>query len=287
MTPCLRWAISIKDWNPPDPEWQRLLSLVSPDERAEVLTFLKQDDQKRALVSRLAQRACISKVLGIPWQQVSIGRTKGRRPFAVNAVNKPHAPNFNYNVSHDGDYVVLASEPLCLVGCDVSAPRTITNTRGKTGKEWLNAFQKQLTVAEWNVVYAAGSNDVALEAAFRQFWCLKEALAKARGDGLAFDMSQAEFTIGPRGRGVLTASVNLEGRPQSQWRFFLQELGQTGHWVGVARAPTAAVIDAHGVFKSTFQQPSLSETELQAALDAHNPEFEELAVRDLLPGPHG
>ena len=32
------------------------------------------------------------------------------------------APNFNFNVSHEGDYVVLAAEPVLLVGVDVSAP---------------------------------------------------------------------------------------------------------------------------------------------------------------------
>jgi 4'-phosphopantetheinyl transferase len=28
-------------------------------------------------------------------------------------------PNFNFNVSHHGDYVAIASEPLCLVGIDI------------------------------------------------------------------------------------------------------------------------------------------------------------------------
>ncbi|KAG2650394.1 hypothetical protein PVAP13_1NG193957 [Panicum virgatum] len=28
-------------------------------------------------------------------------------------------PNFNFNTSHQGDYVGIASEPLCLVGLDI------------------------------------------------------------------------------------------------------------------------------------------------------------------------
>ena len=50
---------------------------------------------------RLLQRKCASDVLGIELDKVEIRRTKGGKPFAVADVDRPHAPNFNFNVSHE------------------------------------------------------------------------------------------------------------------------------------------------------------------------------------------
>ena len=65
-------------------------------------SFKFKEDQKRALVSRLMQRQCVAVALGIPWEKVLIKRTKGRKPFVINkGLDKTHAPNFNFNVSHE------------------------------------------------------------------------------------------------------------------------------------------------------------------------------------------
>jgi phosphopantetheinyl transferase len=45
-------------------------------------------------------------------------------------INVPGAPNFNYNVSHEGHFVVLASEPHTICGVDCAAPQQLR--RGKT-----------------------------------------------------------------------------------------------------------------------------------------------------------
>ena len=54
-----------------------------------------------AAACRLLQRKCASDVLGIAFSSVDIRRTKGGKPFAVAEVSRPHAPNFNFNVSHE------------------------------------------------------------------------------------------------------------------------------------------------------------------------------------------
>jgi len=63
--------------------------------------FRFKDDQKRALLSRLLQRRCVSVALGLPWGRVHLKRTKAKKPFAAGAPARPHAPNFNFNVSHE------------------------------------------------------------------------------------------------------------------------------------------------------------------------------------------
>ena len=64
--------------------------------------FRFKDDQKRALVSRLLQRQCVSEAMSLSWQSVQIKRTKGRKPFVMNkSMDRSGAPNFNFNVSHE------------------------------------------------------------------------------------------------------------------------------------------------------------------------------------------
>lgn len=47
-----------------------------------------------------------------------------------------------------GDYVVLASEPLCLVGIDVAAPPEARVTRAQPTSELFKTFKDHMTLAE-------------------------------------------------------------------------------------------------------------------------------------------
>jgi 4'-phosphopantetheinyl transferase len=128
-----------------------LLTLVPEHERAEVLKFRYFDDKKRALLSRLMQRTACARVANVHQSDVVLSRTKGKKPFfawremAVGAGCDqkdtqnpkhqprqflPNAPNFNFNVSHEGDFVVLVSEPVAIVGVDVGAARQARRLAG-------------------------------------------------------------------------------------------------------------------------------------------------------------
>ncbi|PNH09074.1 L-aminoadipate-semialdehyde dehydrogenase-phosphopantetheinyl transferase [Tetrabaena socialis] len=81
--------------------FQRHLALLPEPEQRHVLSFVQPADQHRALASRLMQRACVCLALAVEWPAVTLALTKGRKPFTTCA--KPSsAPNFNYNVSHEG-----------------------------------------------------------------------------------------------------------------------------------------------------------------------------------------
>jgi hypothetical protein len=189
-----------------------------------------------------------------------------------------HAPNWNFNVSHEGasavaraacvpscepacsragDYVVLAAEPLCVCGVDVAAPGQLRR-RGTPQmlpmREHLQQFKRQFTAAEVAHILSAGSEGAshtrvtvrldgrragagthlrntapacatdktclvtraaegAQQSAFQRIWSLKEAMVKARGDGLAYDLGRAEFTVHDGG----TASLLLDSAPQRHW----------------------------------------------------------------------
>ena len=272
----LRWAVNVERWRPEGDhegaEFAFLLTLLPPHEREDCLKMRFMPDKKRALVSRLMQRAACSRVASLPHDDVVIHRTKGRKPFLARAPNRPplpHAPNFNFNVSHEGDFVVLASEPHAICGVDVAAPgqarRRDRNGRLPSAEEMLSTFGDVLAPAELAAIRAQPDDD-AMEEAFRRHWSLKEALAKAMGVGLALDLGRADFAVVPsdasevdesspgaersRTRATVpstsatsapsapfahSATLTLDGTPKTRWRFHTQPLGERATGEGGGR----------------------------------------------------
>ncbi|KAL6752000.1 hypothetical protein V8C86DRAFT_1814407 [Haematococcus lacustris] len=191
----LRWAIHLDVRTLSHPAVRECLEALLPlDEQAAVARFLKADDQVRALVSRLLQRAAIARVCHVKLSEARIQRTKGGKPFSC-TTRPPDAPNFNFNVSHEGDWVVLASEPVLVVGCDVAGPQQHRPRPGRTWADTLKLFKDQLSEAEWGTI-TGFSCEEQQAAAFQRHWSLKEAFVKARGDGLGFaPLSRASFTL--------------------------------------------------------------------------------------------
>lgn len=97
----LRWAVQVSKWQPTEGQWSVVLQSLPKEVQERCMRFRQLDDQKRAVVSQLLQRACIRIVHGEDWGRIDIQRTKGSKPYYAGAIRNPHAPNFNYNVSHE------------------------------------------------------------------------------------------------------------------------------------------------------------------------------------------
>lgn len=300
----LRWAVNSAEWQPEGEgagrEFRFLVSLIpEAEEREQVTRFIFFKDQKRALLSRLLCRRASAAVLGLSsFAGLHIARTKGRKPFLKDPRPPEHRAdldNFNFNVSHEGDWVVLASEPICVCGIDVAAPE---DRRGGGKRiDLFEDFADQLTEEEWRLVQeeaAVRRPDVSSDEtpgyeAFQRLWSCKEAFTKARGDGLGFRLQRAGFSfqqlepdtgLGP----AFLAAVRLDGQPVADWRFFQHRLGSS-HWVTVARGPTSDVVDQVGALRQTLRRDtqSFSREAWQAELDRESPRFDEVPVGFLVP----
>lgn len=64
-------------------------------------------------------------------------------------------PNFNFNTSHHGDFVGIASEPLCLIGLDIVS---CDSPKQGTLMEFLESYSSCFTSLEWDVIINAGSS---------------------------------------------------------------------------------------------------------------------------------
>lgn len=283
MDSMLRWAVRIRDWHPSTEEWQFLLQLIPTVEQRQIGEFKFLEDRKRRLISQLLQRKCISEALLIPWSQIRIRKTKGKKPWVLcEGVEKDHAPNFNFNVSHEGEYVALASEPLSICGVDVSAPQQFRGQRRASLDELLANIGSVFTHNEILAMRRAGETEEERQNAFRRFWSLKEALGKARGDGLGMEFSKADFSITNTTGEGWRATVEIDGAKKPRWRFYLQELGD-GHWISVSRGPPEDIVDAWGDFTDSLDVLKLSDAEMQRALNTPNPPFSILQPVDLIP----
>lgn len=323
-TAAQRHIVDVSTWRPTRGEWLYLMSLLSPDESAAVERIRLTIDRKRAMVSRLLQRRSVSEGLRVPYAGVFIRRTKGGKPFEGGSVKRaPKLANFNFNVAHEGHFVVLASDPALLVGIDISAPFEIREGKhiGSTIEELRRSFEHSFTDDEWETMGSAPT-EVERVRAFRAQWSLKEAFVKARGDGLAFELRRVEFCFCRPPEPSQSFKVDCmdfkvdcmdairteKAEHYREWskghhleplstkwaRVYLDgellpdwrcSLSELprGHLVSIARGPVEQVQDEIGDFRRTLGYGEIPACEFRRRLAAPPPPFTLLSVRDLLP----
>ncbi|KAF3437751.1 hypothetical protein FNV43_RR20507 [Rhamnella rubrinervis] len=256
-----RWAVDISEWQPSSQDFSFALSLLPIHNRTPITRFVQMEDRKRALVSRLLQYAIVHEVVGIPYEEIIIKRTLEGKPYLEPGKFVQELPNFNFNTSHHGDYVAVASEPLCLVGLDIVSPVIPWK---ETVTEFIQNFSSYFSSLEWDNIMTAGNcNDILVE--FYRYWCLKEAYVKARGSGLTYGLDKVEF----HHHSWTNISVKIDGKAMPEWRFWLSELGK-GHLVSLARGHPSSATDS---YKKTLKRSDFDEAEYHEGLHLPNVRF--------------
>jgi 4'-phosphopantetheinyl transferase len=172
---------------------------------------------------------------------------------------------------------------MCVVGFDISAPEALRRNTPRALPDLRKAFHKQFTEREWTSMELAGPRGPgAAESIFRLHWSLKEAIVKARGDGIVFDLQRIELSF-PRGHSDthVCSAMTIDGTPAPLWD--LHSHMHADHWLSVARCRPAAILDAHGEFTRTMRSFDMDEASWAAAIAAPVPAFQTVTVRDLLP----
>ncbi|CAM6129897.1 unnamed protein product [Calypogeia fissa] len=271
-----RWAVNIRTWTPSESLFSAFVDLLPLYERPLVLRYIKFEDRKRALVSRLLQRKLVHTLLKIAYDDIRIERTREGKPYLANRTDNSPFPNLNFNVAHHGNYVVLASEPVCLVGVDIMTHQPV---REESPVTFFEPFRHCYTTNEWNMVFSAGPDAGPMFDQFYRLWCLKEGYIKAVGIGLGFELTRAEFSH-PGGHIWSTvANVQIDGHEKPNWHFSLGKLGDD-HWVCVARGPANEAGDS---YRKTLQLTEFDQSAFARALALPEKEFTLLEVWDLVP----
>ncbi|KAK4359681.1 hypothetical protein RND71_021910 [Anisodus tanguticus] len=266
-----RWIVDISEWNPSPHHFSFSMSFLPHHEHTSITRFFKMEDRKRALVSRLLQYALIHQVLGIPYNKIVTRRTAEGKPYLE--CDKPNLelPNFNFNASHHGDFVAIASEPICLVGLDIVSQ---TIPVKESVEEFIQSFSSYFSRLEWfNIINAGSSPQILSE--FYRYWSLKEAFVKAIGEGVGYKLDTVEF----HHQNWENIVVKVDGKELKDWRFWLLELGKD-HVASIARGHP---MYATSSYKTTLNRTHFSDEQYNLGLHLPNASFIFRKVEDLLP----
>lgn len=232
MSMSIRWAFCTKKWSPTKSEWMCGLSCTQEEERERIMKFVYKKDAKSALVGRLLLRKVITEQTGIPYSEINLGRTEKGKPYLID----PRSNRLHFNISHQGDYVVLAADS-CKVGIDIMKTEIKGN---QTISELFHTMRRQCTSYEWQTIKGQPTERRQLEM-FLRHWCLKESYVKALGVGIGFakKLQSIEFHITEQSielnKKIVARDTKmfLENKALEQWCFEESKLDED-HQVAVA-----------------------------------------------------
>lgn len=217
----LRWCFRCGSWTPTEKEWTKAAGVLIPEEKERIGRFVYQKDAKSCLSGRLLIKKAAWEICNIPYQKQQMKRTDAGKPYVLNGASL--SPIRAFNVSHSGDFAVLAGDfghTKGNIGVDVMRVEWPSRT---TVSEYFHTMRRQFTQSEWQVIQRPKDEWQKMHAFYR-FWCLKESYVKAIGVGLGMDLQRLEFhpegQNAPNMENVLcTTRLFLDGIPQQDWMF--------------------------------------------------------------------
>ncbi|XP_072562996.1 L-aminoadipate-semialdehyde dehydrogenase-phosphopantetheinyl transferase-like [Paramormyrops kingsleyae] len=178
---------------------------------------------------RLLMRKLISEKMAVPWNEVCLERTPKGKPFLARPAPPSATRSYSFNISHQGDFAVLAAERGLQVGVDIM----------KTSRPEKQGFLR----------------------------ALKESFIKAVGVGVGFNLQRVEFHISPvrmqEGQVYRHTRMCLDSEEEDpDWVFEESLLDQDHHVaVGLGKMEQSAGSVAH-VHKMVLRRTAVQQTQM-------------------------
>ena len=188
-------------------------------ERSRSKRFQHAPARRRFVLCRAALRSLLCTDLGCDNAQLSFGAADGGKPFAVVA-GRP--VDFGFNVSHSGRHGLIAVAPAGRVGVDLEE---------RVPRHDLDRLIEAVFGPDERTDLAAVAGDDRTRLFFR-LWTLKEAVVKALGTGLSFDVSRFEIPASIRS-GAEGGLFRIPQVADVQWR--LSDIGDERFAAAVAQ----------------------------------------------------
>lgn len=234
----VRWAFRCGSWTPSRSDWLFAARCIQREEKDRIGQFVFAKDAKSAMAGRLLLRRFVCEKMGIPWSEIRLERSPRGKPYLATPIKVSSESDlaWSFNLSHQGDYTVLAAEQGRQVGVDIMK----TAMPGSSSvPEFFRIMTRQFTAHEWSAIQSAGSEHQQL-AAFYRHWALKESFIKAIGTGLGFNLQRVEFHLPSepltQDRVLRQTKMHLDEEEEEDW-VFEESLLDTDHHVAVALGP--------------------------------------------------
>lgn len=205
-------------------ETERLLRYLSPSERERADRFHFQADYDRYVAARAALRSQLGAYLDCEPGSLSFQYTSYGKPFIANC-------GIEFNLSHSGDWVLLAFTRMSQIGIDIERIRPMQNMR--------DVARANFSANEVDTWEATSEQD--RTSAFYRCWSRKESFIKAIGEGLSCPLDSFQVAFGLN-QPVRLTSVQGSVAAAAEW--WMADLpGFTGYAAAVtARTATSSQV---------------------------------------------
>ncbi|KPJ11811.1 L-aminoadipate-semialdehyde dehydrogenase-phosphopantetheinyl transferase [Papilio machaon] len=182
----VRWAFNVCEWKPSKEELLAASSYIQPEEKDRIARFIFQDDAKSSLIGRLLMKKFVHLSANIPYELIKLGRDDTGKPYLLESKVLP-----SFNVSHQGDYTVLAGNLHTNVGVDIMKIEPPVN---KNIPDFFRIMNRQFSRHEWSTIRSYPS-EMQQVACFYRMWCLKESYVKNIGIGITIPLDLISFSV--------------------------------------------------------------------------------------------
>jgi 4'-phosphopantetheinyl transferase len=203
----------------------RCRDLLSEPERLRADRFVFARDMARYVLAHAITRHILSLYAGVAPAVLSFEAGASGKP----ALSGPAAAvHLSFNLSHSHDRALLAVSTQRELGCDLEKVRPEVSGR--------ELSERYFSARECAVIDAAPADDLART--FFRHWVAKEAVLKAQGVGLGFDLHRFSVGFGPDGAEASVHSDDPE-RLRADWWVRMLDAGegwaaavcaQAGNW---------------------------------------------------------
>ena len=160
----------------------RLEQYLSADERENMQRFRFEPDRRRYLIGRGLLRLLLGRYLDLAPQDLRFATAAAGNPHLISGQRRPQ-----FNVTHSGEYVLIAIADGRAVGIDVEEIDDDLDAREVAARFFSPHEQRDLEML---------TGRARIEAFFA-CWTRKEAYVKARGEGLSLPLDQFDVSLRP------------------------------------------------------------------------------------------
>ncbi len=195
------WRIDLRTWHFCS---EKLASLLDPAERERAARFRFDHLARAFTIARARQRTILARYLG---------EDPGRVRFSTGPRGKPEvaapisSPPVRFNLSHSGDYVLLAAVRDRRIGVDVEHAVREIDEMDDIARQNFSARER----AAWDTIEGEDRRQ-----AFYLCWTRKEAFIKAVGEGLSMPLDSFDVELRPGVPAALTA-IGGDANEASRW----------------------------------------------------------------------
>lgn len=180
-----------------------LRTLLAPDELERADRFLVDNPRRNYIVCRATLRLLLAQQLNLPPAKVSFCYSAKGKP----ALDECHASATTFNLSHSGDFGLIAIGTSAVIGVDIE--------RVEEKRDLIQIGRACWSPEEQEAMNRAPSSRKA--SIFYTIWTRKEAVLKASGDGIGTRLQALDVSAQVDGNSTEGIPVQLEGR---LWRVF-------------------------------------------------------------------